>query len=69
MMEKIYAIVLILFATIGGLSLIFATPDYHVIKMCETRGYWQSGQVRIICQVEQPAAPPKPALSLVRGQV
>ena len=36
-----------------GIVFIFAgTPDSAVVRACEQRGYWQTGQTRIICSVE-----------------
>lgn len=44
---------------IGAAALIAGTPDFMVIKSCKTRGYWQSGQTRVICHVEGESTVPK----------
>ena len=30
----------------------FDTPDSTVVNACKERGYWQTGQTRVICSVE-----------------
>lgn len=50
--ESAVMAVCIALAVYGLAAIFIATPDESVVKACETRGYWQTGQTRIICHVE-----------------
>jgi hypothetical protein len=46
------AIVAVLCA-LGVLFVFKGTLDSDVVKACTDRGYWQTGQTRVICSVEE----------------
>lgn len=39
---------------ISILFFVFSTMDGIVTKSCKEQGYWQTGQTRVICSVEEP---------------
>ena len=41
------------FAGMGIVATFTATPDSTIISSCNKNGYWQTGQTRIICYVEE----------------
>lgn len=41
------------FAAYGLTASIFNSPDSSIVAACKERGYWQTGQTRIICSVEE----------------
>jgi len=56
-MEDFFGVVLVLLITvaaiIGCTFLVSGTLDSTVVRACKTNGYWQTGQTRIICTVEE----------------
>ena len=40
-------------AVAGAMFLVSGTLNSDVVKACETNGYWQTGQTRVICHVEK----------------
>lgn len=55
-MSEIVAALVILFACLGIAlfpMLFVGSFDSSVVNACKTNGYWQTGQVRIICSVEE----------------
>jgi hypothetical protein len=38
---------------LGVVFLIGGTLDSDIKKSCEQRGYWQTGQTRVICSIEK----------------
>lgn len=57
--------VLVLFAAVGVAGSFLATPDVAVIKACQVNGYWQTGQIRVLCVIQRPQA--VPPLNLLVG--
>lgn len=54
--EFLTAIITVWLAVTSVLSAMFmfgGSLDADVIRACESRGYWQMGQTRIICSVEK----------------
>lgn len=43
----------VVFAMLGLLYIGLGSFDTTVVKACEQRGFWQTGQTRIICSVEE----------------
>ena len=54
--EFFTALMVVWITTVTVLSAMFVfggTFDVELIRACESRGYWQMGQTRIICSVEK----------------
>jgi hypothetical protein len=48
----ILVMVLIVAVVLGMVFLSAGTLDSTVVDACKDRGYWQTGQTRVICSVE-----------------
>lgn len=55
-MDEIGAVAIVILALLGlaGVPmLVGGSFDSSVVNACKTNGYWQTGQTRIICSVEE----------------
>lgn len=41
-----------IFAMLGIGFVAFGSLDATVVRQCEKHGYWQTGQIRVVCSVE-----------------
>jgi hypothetical protein len=57
MMDDVFGVVLVLLvgaaAMLGCMFLVSGSLDSTVVEACKKNGYWQTGQTRIICTVEE----------------
>jgi hypothetical protein len=40
-------------AAAGLAFLIFGSLDWFIVRQCELHGYWQTGQTRVLCEVDK----------------
>lgn len=45
--------ILVCLSLVGIGAMMTATQDKTIVSSCEKNGYWQTGQTRIICYVEE----------------
>ena len=51
--EIFLTLMLCMLAFFGLVFLFSGSADGSVVHACKTQGYWQTGQTRIICHVEE----------------
>lgn len=48
----IFAVLILMFAVIGVVFVGYGSFDDTIVRQCEKHGYWQTGQIRVVCSVE-----------------
>lgn len=40
-------------ACLGIVFLVFGSLDFLIVRQCQLYGYWQTGQTRVLCEVDR----------------
>lgn len=43
---------ILIFACLGVMFVAYGSFDATIVRQCEKHGYWQTGQIRLVCSVE-----------------
>jgi hypothetical protein len=49
----IFVALLLVLAALGLFFVFAGVPEAAVVRHCKDHGYWQTGQTRVICSVEE----------------